>query len=375
MRTPVQAPRRSPLRLALPVRVLVVALAAVTLSAQGRPIEPRLQGEGALKVMTYNLYAGSEYSGLTDPSYPNFLQAVTNLMLEARASDPPARMQAVAHQIAAVAPHLVSLQEVASWSTGPTPGDQTVEFDFLQLLLEALDADGMAYAPVASLTHFDVTVPGTIGYVRNTWRVVVLARADLEPEDFFLANIDTAPWSNAATWKIPLPALGADCQSPRAPGLPYCILPFPRGWVSADVFYRGKTLRFVAAHLDSRAPNKNLLQGPELLAGPANTERPVVVAADLNCDLADPADPSYPTCQLLLDTGFVDGWSAANPSEPGFTKDLPVMTRRSDYVMARGPFGVQAAALLGEESADRTPTGQYASNHAGVVARLQLPDK
>lgn len=360
-------------KIRLPIQVVLTLLLAVTVAAQSRPAEPSLQGEGTLKVMTYNMYVGTEYVGVTDPNYVIFTQAVTNMILDARGSDPPGRTQAIARQIAATMPHLVSLQEVATWSTGPTKDNLRVEFDYLQLLLDALAAQGVQYTPVVSLTTWDATVPSTFGYVRNTWRVVVLARADLKPEDFSFTNVVAAPWSPSATMNYPLPALNgsSDCPVPLTGSL--CVMPFPRGWASADVTYRGKQFRFIAAHLESRSASRNIREGLELLNGPANTAQPVIVAADLNCDLSNPSDTKYPTCLNFLNAGFVDAWTAANPTEPGYTKDLPVMTMRGDYVMVRGQFGVQAAVLVGEEFGDRTPAGLWGSNHCGVVARLQLP--
>lgn len=348
-------------RARLPAQVLFALLLMVPAAAASPPEEPSLESEGTLKVMTYNMYVGAGYVGVTDPDYPDFLQAITNLILDTTASDPTARAQAIARQIAAVRPHLVSLQEVATWSIGPSPDNLTLEFDFLQLLLQALSDQGAQYTPVGTLTHFNVTMPSTLGYVGNTWRVVVLARAGLKPEDFSFTNVQAAPWSAPCTWVVPIPALGI-------------WLPFPRGWVSTDVSYRGKQFGFIAAHLDSRSTSKNICQGLELLNGPANTALPVIVAADLNCDLSNPSDPKYPTCVNFLNAGFTDAWSAANPFEPGYTKDLPVMTMRGDYVMARGRFKAQAAALLGEEyPADMATPSLWPSNHCGVAARLQHP--
>jgi len=341
----------------LSAQVLLLALLlTIPVVGQGRPAEAGMQGDGNLKVMTYNTYVGAEFVGVTDPDLANFLQAITNLILEARASDPPARARAVARLIAANKPHLVSLQEVATWSTGPSPENLTVEFDYLQLLLNALAAQGVPYTPVATLTHFDVTMPSSLGlYVRNTWRVAVIARGNLKPDAFPFTNIQSANWTN--TLIVPIPALGIQ-------------LPFPRGWISADVAYRGKQFRFIAAHLDSSSATREKAQGLELLNGPANTGLPVIVAADLNADCANPSDTTYPTCINFSNAGFTDAWTAAHPFEPGYTKHVPVMTERSDYVMIRDLFGVTAAALVGEEIGDRTPAGLYPSDHAGVVVRL-----
>jgi hypothetical protein len=42
--------------------------------------------------------------------------------------------------------------------------------------------------------------------------------------------------------------------------------------------------------------------------------------------------------------------------------------------MARGPFGFQASVLVGEDPAEKTASGLWASNHSGVVSRLRLAD-
>lgn len=339
--------RRWLTRAVLPVLLVLLAVAT---AAQVRPAEPMLQGEGTLKVMTYNMYVGTDYNSLANP---DFAAGVTQLLVDVRASDPQGRAQAIARQIAMTKPHLVSLQEMAIWASGTAPSTLQTEFDFLQLLLDALAAQGVNYTKAAVLKHFDVIMPTTTGFARNAWRIVILARADLPPEDFSITNVQMAPWS-------------AECTATM-------IVPFPRGWVSADINYRTKQFRFIGAHLDSSSTSKNICQGKELLAGPADTTLPVVLAGDLNCDLANSSDPKYQTCVRLLDAGFVDSWTAANPYLPGYTKDLPTMTKRGDYVMVRGRFGVQAAVLVGEEPGDMTLSGLWPSNHCGVVTRLQLP--
>ncbi len=354
--------------------VAVTLVLAVSAFAQKRLMDPRLRGEGPLKVMTYNMYAGTEYAGVTASDPAVFLQAVTDMFAEAEANDPAGRALAIARQISITRPHLVSLQEVATWSRGPTRDDLTLEYDYLELLLDALDALGEDYMPVASLTTWDTIVPSSTGlYVRNTWREAILARADLDPRHFSFTNIQAAPWSAGATISFPLPALNgsSDCPVPlEASGA--CMMPFPRGWVSVDVTYRNKQFRFIDAHLESKSASKNFLESLELLNGPALTALPVIVAGDLNCDLGNPESSKYQTCMNFLNTGFRDAWNEANPAEPGYTKHLPIMTERSDYVMIRDPIFSQAAFLVGEEPEDRTPSGLWPGDHCGVVARLQF---
>jgi len=84
----------------------------------------------------------------------------------------------------------------------------------------------------------------------------------------------------------------------------------------------------------------------------------------------------------LLGAGFIDVWSKAQPSDPGFTWPLhgedpftPIATptQRIDLVLARGGFGVQGARLVGNNQlTDLTPSGLWPSDHAGVVAILQV---
>jgi hypothetical protein len=156
------------------------------------------------------------------------------------------RTQVIARQIAATTPHLVSLQEVTTLSTGPTKDNLTLEFDYLDLLLQALSAQGMQYTPVSAFTTWDAAVPSSLGYVRNTWRVVLLARADLDPDDFSFSNVQGGKWT--ATFVPHLYALDrrADlCPVPLTPKDGGCRMPWPPGWVSTDVFYRGKQFRIV----------------------------------------------------------------------------------------------------------------------------------
>jgi endonuclease/exonuclease/phosphatase family metal-dependent hydrolase len=354
----------------LSVQVLFGMLLALTVAAQGPPVFPSVQGQGALEVMTFNMYVGTEYTGIPQaPTLNDLYQAVTNAINDVRTGNPPARTQKIAQQIAAAKPDLVALQEVATWSTGTYTGTWTgdstcdnlaLEFDYRQLLLDALAAQGVRYTPLATNTHFTVNAPtSATECVQNTWSIVVIARADLIPEDFFYTT-DSGVFAHILS--IPITAL------------PGYSLPWPRGWISADVTYRGKQFRFIAPHLERVLPppilgRLNIAQGLELLSetGPTNTTMPAVVAGDMNSDAANASDPAYPTYQNFLKAGFTDAWTAArslfDSGFSGYTKTFPEsMNKRSDLVLVRGGFRVQAAAVL-----------CGGSDHCGVVARLQLP--
>jgi len=52
---------------------------------------------------------------------------------------------------------------------------------------------------------------------------------------------------------------------------------------------------------------------------------------------------------------------------------VSLLSRRIDLVLFRGDFGVMGTGVTGDDPADRTPTGLWPSDHAGVMATLQLP--
>jgi endonuclease/exonuclease/phosphatase family metal-dependent hydrolase len=79
---------------------------------------------------------------------------------------------------------------------------------------------------------------------------------------------------------------------------------------------------------------------------------------------------------ILLSGGFSDAW----PGGPGPTcchrKDLhdanAPLTKRIDLVLTRGGFETIAADVVGDQLGDRTSSGLWPSDHAGVVATLRL---
>jgi len=107
---------------------------------------------------------------------------------------------------------------------------------------------------------------------------------------------------------------------------------------------------------------------------------PVIMAADFNANASDSADPTFATYQLLLSAGFKDAWKERHPSLPGYTccqdEDLlnptSLLSTRVDLVLYRGDISVRDIKLVGEKPSDRTPSGLWPSDHAGVVAGLRL---
>jgi len=157
----------------------------------------------------------------------------------------------------------------------------------------------------------------------------------------------------------------------------------PRGWAAIDVNVRGSKFRFVTTHLDSIVPAIRIAQAGELLRTAANTSLPVIMAGDFNIGAHNSLDPSFPAYQAMINAGFTDAWQSKRAPDPGFTccqaqnllNPTSLLNERIDLVLFRGGFGVADISLIGTQQADRTSSGLWPSDHAGVAATLRLPSR
>lgn len=362
-----QTARRTPATLILAAATALVLMSLPpTVALAGQPSHP-----GALKVLTRNLYVGGALERIFAATTPQeAIEAATVIWATVRATDFPERAEAIAGEVAAHHPHVVGLQEVAIWTSRdllPTPPDPTVEYDFLQILLDELEARGLEYEAVASVSNLvaevpviDPTSPSGLKLVGLVDRDVMLARSDLPAHVFEVSNPVGANFDAALSFSSPLG--------------PVVV---PRGWVAVDATLRGTTVRVVNTHLERVSPFVQEVQGAELLAGPADTELPVLIMGDLNSAAGAggvPGQSDTSTYDDLIDAGFVDAWSEERLGS-GFTcchaEDLrnavAFLTERIDLVLVRG-LRPRSATLLGERPEDRTSSGLWPSDHAGVAA-------
>jgi endonuclease/exonuclease/phosphatase family metal-dependent hydrolase len=146
---------------------------------------------------------------------------------------------------------------------------------------------------------------------------------------------------------------------------------------------RGRSFRFVTTHLDSSVPGIRVAQASELLRTAANTNLPVVMVGDFNISADTSLDPSFPAYQAMINAGFTDAWQSKRAPDPGFTccqagnllNPASLLSHRIDLVLVRGEFGVADIDLIGNQQADRTSSGLWPSDHAGLVATLRLPNR
>ena len=346
--------------------LLAVAATAPLAVPAARAEQPHpFAADRQVTVMTQNLYLGTDLNPIFGaPSLPALFAAVGAGWAQVQSNDFPARAQAIADEIAAARPDLVGLQEAELYRTDVPPDGaatpaETVAYEFIQLLVNALAERGLSYEPVDVFSGTDVELPA--GFpprldVRFTDRVAILARTDEKTADLKLSNPQSAAYPTRLT-----------VQTAAGP------IKVPRGWVSVDVKIRGKSFRLVTTHLEAFSPLVRNPQAAELLAGPAATNLPVVAVGDFNSGPG--GDPT--AYGILLNGGFSDAW----PDGAGLTcchaTDLhnasPVLTKRIDLVLTRGGFETVSADVVGEEAADRTASGLWPSDHAGVVATLRLP--
>jgi hypothetical protein len=338
-----------------------------------------------ITVMTRNLYLGANldqaiaaiFSGNPD----TIIQAATATWASVVATNFPERAEVLADEIAHSQPHLVGLQEVSLYRTGlpdtfsdnPTPA-RRVRLDYLEILLEELDERDLHYAPVAVTKNFDVenpgyTAPGVLQDIRLTDRDVILARTDLPASELKLSNVQTANFRTNASLPI-----GTTGQS----------ITILRGWGSVDVKVRNKQFRFINTHLEQEGPFNQIqvAQGNEILSGPASTSLPVIMGGDFNSRADGSGTPTY---SKLIGDGigegrFDDAWSVTHPEELGNTfghePDLlnttVNLTQRIDLVLFRGSLSAVDADVVGDELNDRTPSGLWPSDHAGLMVTLGL---
>lgn len=355
------------------VLLATICFALVAISGFARLQDDDTDSERTVTVMTRNLYLGGDLTKIVQDVTlqvpPEVLFTDTGaLFAAAKATDFRARAALIAREVTKASPDLIGLQEVELWRT-QCPSDfvpnnaEEIEIDYLSILMDALAERGLHYEVVAVFQGFDGELPAFTDKglcdIRMTDRGVILARSDASRSVLRLSNVQTGNYASVC---------------PRA-------IPFPRGWMSVDVKSKGKSFRFISTHLETEdCPATQLAQAAELLGGPARTSLPVILAGDFNSDAnRGPSPTSTPTYPALIEAGFTDAWSSIN-AEAVFTcchaADLlnstpfSLQQTRIDLVLTRGNFEAMNVIRLGAEGADRTASGLWASDHAGIAATL-----
>jgi endonuclease/exonuclease/phosphatase family metal-dependent hydrolase len=363
---------------------------------------PRPVSAVTMDVGIYNVYLGADLNPLFGASsLPDLISRASAIYAEVERTDFPQRADAIAELVADDAPDVLGLNEVALWETAPwafvqTPGGPlpvvtgpyTPTFDFEQILLDALAAEGEPYTVVATNSNFtSATIPIAIPIsptlaARFTDHDLILVRDDAL-KHLTVSNVRSFNFSDASLFSVNL--LGLNVQ-------------VDRGWSTVDLTQRGRTFRFVNTHLEAfgttplRDEWRNL-QAAELVADLETSPHPLVVVGDINArptlcqDFRQPPqfqDQNVVAYGLLEDAGLQEVWPLVYERDPcgpaswtsGQDDSLlepSTLDHRIDVVFVSEEFSALQAETIGEEPDDRTePDGFWPSDHAGSLAKIRL---
>lgn len=315
-------------------------------------------------VLNRNMYIGANVdrviAALAGISGEDPVAALQAVLQEFVATDLPARLNAMAGEIARYRPHVVGLQEVSGLSVNLPPefGIPSFQAEFLAGLQQALAARGLSYRVVSNL-NFQLAVLGGAITLRDS--EVLLVESSLPILESAGATF------SCGTLCTPVPGLGT----------------IKRGWVRAEAEVGNRRITFVSAHLESGKQVSDaamrLGQVSELVETLSGRAGPVVLMGDLN------DTPGSSMHRQLNASGFVDVWTSLRGSEPGFTcchasnLQSGSFDHRIDYIMVRGGFldgtgrvipGARVE-VLGETTGEMVP-GTFGpiwpSDHGGVLA-------
>lgn len=314
-------------------------------------------------VMTYNVYVGGSAEAIL--AVENLLQVpteVANMYNDVIASDFPGRAVAIAKSVKAFQPHIIGLQEI-SLIRQQSPGDriaggtvpaEEVVLDFLEILMGALQAEGLSYEVAGKVENIDTEMPmftdtGIVD-VRLTDYDVILSRSDVVVSHPMSAN-----YTNSLTVEM----LGLEIK---------------RGYTAVDATIFGTTYRVVNTHLEAFVEEARVAQTQELVDILGAETLPIILLGDFNT----PA-PDGTAYQILLSSGYTDVWQMDSQGT-GYTccqaaelqNDVSNHSVRIDQIFVRNlelPVSVMTHTI-GDKPSDRITSGLWPSDHAGVVAHL-----
>ncbi|MFF3461839.1 endonuclease/exonuclease/phosphatase family protein [Streptomyces sp. NPDC002619] len=340
-------------------------LAAVGLVAAALGLAAPAQADTQqLKVATYNIYLGADLGPLALAQTPQELVTRAGIAYgQVVATDFPSRARAISRLLRNDRPEVIGLQEVALWKKGPLDGRLHTTYDFLDILLRELRSAGLHYRAAAVDTTGTITLP-----------ISAKERVSFTNRDVILVQ-DGLPVTNAQSH---LYAAKFSFTTPFG-----VTFTFPRGWSAVDVALKGKgkgkqaRVRVATTHLQPGVPPIRNAQGQELHAALAQSPYPVTALGDFNALPTDATGP-YGT---FTNGGYDDAWQTTHGPGDGFTaiqdpdlRNLPSkLSARIDYVFYQpAHLSAVSAHLVGDKVKDRTPTGLWPSDHAGLVVRLRL---
>jgi len=149
---------------------------------------------------------------------------------------------------------------------------------------------------------------------------------------------------------------------------------FDRGYVLVNATLDGQPFQFVSTHLDEFHTIAQPLQAEEILTKLATTHEPQLVVGDFN------ANPSEFTYAEMLAAGFIDTAAVTGAVGPtccqaaDLNNMMSLLHNRFDYVFERDFSSIDAAFLVGNTPFEDMQPPRWPSDHAGVVATVDVPE-
>ncbi|MEO7198554.1 MAG: hypothetical protein ABIZ50_08795 [Solirubrobacterales bacterium] len=376
-----------------------LAVMALLAPAVGTAAKQKPKKDAKVTVMTRNLYLGADLGpAISAPDTCAAIDAGGKIINDVDKSNFPERAKLLAAEIAKAKPQLVGLQEVALWRTqadadfSGTPATE-VRYDFLQLLQDQLKAQGANYTVAVTQDEFDQELPADIdGSDATQDASFPLCGAD---EDGRLTMRDVILVRDKSGVKVKNPQMGhfqTLYQVKLAGVIPISVL---RGWVSVDAKVKGTSKRkggrfhFVNAHLEAFGdPAIREAQAREMFAtgGPLLTKKQLIFVGDINS--GGPKDRVGTGFTIPGDEGAYNAYTrdfglknmgarqtccypdVFAPVIGGYRFDHTV-----DHIFTKPKMKVIKTYVTGNDPSVTGAGGVVASDHGGLVAKLQFKKK
>jgi len=341
-----------------------------------------------ITLMTRNLYLGADLTPVLTAQTPEeFFEAAQLTLGQVAATNFPERAWALAAEIVEKKPHLVGLQEVFNFTLNGS-NDLPPFRDYLEDLMGALAAQGADYRVAAVVKNVDLLFPvGADMLVGVIDRDVILARGDVTTSIVPVALSGCSSSVDGCNYQVVANVTSAAGE-----------ISIERGFVAVDALIGNTLVRFVNTHLEERevdpfnplSPIIQAAQAFELISILAAFPNPdgarIVIVGDIN---SSPQDQILiigpytivPPYRQLVWAEYIDTWTLRPGKPPGFTccqaADLlnldSILEERIDVIFSSElPDGKVKANVVGNNEADKTPSGLWPSDHAGAVTRLKF---
>lgn len=363
-------------------RSAAISLALAAMAAVPATAGAAKQDREDVTVMTRNLFLGADLGpALRAASIEEAIDASGVIYNEVVRTNFNERAVPLAREIKRAKPDLVGLQEVAHWKTqmpsdggGPPitdnqPATQT-SYDFLDRLMDRV---GRKYEVVGVQDEFAAELPADLDGSDSTgspfgadidarleMRDVILARDGVRTRSLRMDHYTTRFETNVG-------------------GVPIAA---DRGWLSTQAKVGDAKFRFVNTHLEAFGdPSIREAQARELVDGPLDTRKQVILVGDLNSgttkrhNIGRPAlghDPDDPLAfRVFKRAGFRDNGAVQSCCYPDMFDATFEFTHTVDHVLTRPGLKTVDAFVTGDDPREMTPSGLWPSDHGGVVSTVR----